>query len=82
MMAMFAVVVLIIISDVDANYHWRRKDVYADTKGEILRLAEALRNNDLHEEMKSTSVKVEDVPADVSDDIMMERGYHGDSTAQ
>ena len=129
MMAMFAVVGLIIISDVDANYHWRRKDVYADTKGEILRLVEALRNNDLPKEMKSTSVKVEDVSADVSDDIpadaldssqlekrgcknhgatcnesheccggssicsfdgrkktcyikMMERGYHGDSTAQ
>ena len=79
MMAMFAVVGLIIISDVDAK--WRRKDV-ADTKGEILRLVEALRNNDLPKEMKSTSVKVEDVPADVSDDIMMERGYHGDSTAQ
>ena len=66
MMAMFAVVGLIIISDGDAK--WRRKDV-ADTKGEILRLVEALRNNDLHKEMTSTAVKVEDVPADLSDDI-------------
>ena len=80
MMAMFAVVGLIVISDV---YAFRLvKDVYSDTEGEILRLVEALRNNDLPKEMKSTSVKVEDVPADVSDDIMMERGYHGDSTAQ
>ena len=45
MMAMFAVVGLIIISDVDAR--WTRKDVNADTEGEILRLAEALRYNDL-----------------------------------
>ena len=127
MMAMFAVVGLIIISDVNAR--WTRKDVNADTEGEILRLAEALRYNDLPKEMTSTAVKVEDVPADVSDDIpadaldssqlekrgcknhgatcnesheccggssicsfdgrkktcyikMMERGYHGDNTAQ
>merc|ERR1712168_1546998 len=65
------VVGLIIISDVDAHYH--RKDVYADTEGEILRLAEALRYNDLPKEMTSTSVKADDIPADALESAQLEK---------